>query len=193
MQCYQRAFDCVLGSLVFSIGLVSISGEGHSNPLQYSCLENPMDRRALQAAVHRVAQSQIWLKWLIMHMSLSYPSSVLPLLTHNELVTPQWVFKSQMQIEWNQVWYSRAETLFRIKELRRESFALKIPSLQREESKRILKGKRQTHHQGPGKGWKLLGADGGSWGMGSLRHFFSQDINALCLADYKSSHLGWRS
>ena len=77
--------------------------------------------------------------------------------------------------------------------MRRESFALKIPLLQREESKRILKGRRQTHHQGPGKGWKLLGADGGSWGMGSLRHFFSQDINALCLADYKSSHLGWRS
>ena len=143
-QCYQRTFDCVLGPLVFSIGLVSISGEGHSNPLQYSSLKNPMDREALQTAVHRVAQSQTWLKWLSMHMCLSYASSVLPLLTHNELVTPQWVFslESQMQIEWNQVWYSRAETLFRIKELRRESFALKIHSLQREESKRILKGRR---------------------------------------------------
>ena len=28
------------------------------NPLQYSCLENPMDREARQAMVHRVAQSQ---------------------------------------------------------------------------------------------------------------------------------------
>ena len=125
---------------------MSISGEGHSNPLQYSCLENPMDRGILQAAVHRVAQSQTQLKWLTMHMCLSYASSVLPLLTHNELVTPQWVFclKSQMQIEWNQVWHSRAKTLFRIKELRRESFVLTIPSLQREESKRILKGRRQV-------------------------------------------------
>ena len=39
-------------------------GEGHGNPLHYSCLENPMDRGALQAAVHVVAQSRTWLKWL---------------------------------------------------------------------------------------------------------------------------------
>ena len=32
-------------------------GEGHGNPLQYSCLENSMDRRAWQAAVHGVAKS----------------------------------------------------------------------------------------------------------------------------------------
>ena len=30
----------------------------NSNPLQYSCLENPMDRGAWQATVHRVAKSQ---------------------------------------------------------------------------------------------------------------------------------------
>ena len=35
----------------------------HSNN---SCLENPMDRGAWWAAVHRVAQSQTWLKWLSM-------------------------------------------------------------------------------------------------------------------------------
>ena len=33
------------------------SGGEHSNPLQYSCLENPMDREAWQATAHRVAQS----------------------------------------------------------------------------------------------------------------------------------------
>ena len=33
-------------------------GGGHSNPPQYSCLENPMDRGAWQATVHKVAQSQ---------------------------------------------------------------------------------------------------------------------------------------
>ena len=32
-------------------------GEGHSNPLQYSCLGNPMDRGAWWATVHRVAES----------------------------------------------------------------------------------------------------------------------------------------
>ena len=33
------------------------SGEGHGNPLQYSCLEDPMDREAWWASVHRVAES----------------------------------------------------------------------------------------------------------------------------------------
>ena len=35
------------------------SGEGIGNPLQYSCLENPMDRWAWWATVHRVAKSRI--------------------------------------------------------------------------------------------------------------------------------------
>ena len=33
-------------------------GGGHGNPLQYSCLENPMDRVAWWATVHMVAKSQ---------------------------------------------------------------------------------------------------------------------------------------
>ena len=37
-------------------------GEGHGNPLQYSCLENPMDGGAWPATVHRVANSRAWLK-----------------------------------------------------------------------------------------------------------------------------------
>ena len=37
-------------------------GEGHSNPFQYSCLENPMDRGAQQAMVYRVTKSQRQLK-----------------------------------------------------------------------------------------------------------------------------------
>ena len=32
-------------------------GGGHGNPLQYSCLENPMDRAAYQAAVRKVTKS----------------------------------------------------------------------------------------------------------------------------------------
>ena len=39
-------------------------GGGHSNSLQYSCLENPMDRGAWWATVHRVAESQTRLKQL---------------------------------------------------------------------------------------------------------------------------------
>ena len=37
-------------------GLVRSSGEGHGNPLQFSCLENPMDGGAWQAILHRVAR-----------------------------------------------------------------------------------------------------------------------------------------
>ena len=32
-------------------------GRGHGNPLQYSCLENPMERGAWSATIHRIAQS----------------------------------------------------------------------------------------------------------------------------------------
>ena len=39
-------------------------GEGNGNPLQYSCLENPMDGGAWWAAVYGVAQSQTRLKRL---------------------------------------------------------------------------------------------------------------------------------
>ena len=35
---------------------------GHGNPLQYSCLESPMDRGTWQATVHRVAKSWTQLK-----------------------------------------------------------------------------------------------------------------------------------
>jgi len=34
------------------------SGGGHGNPLKYSCLENPMDRGAWWAIIHRTAKSQ---------------------------------------------------------------------------------------------------------------------------------------
>ena len=38
------------------------TGGGHGNTLQYSCLENPIDRGAWQAAVHRVTKGQTQLK-----------------------------------------------------------------------------------------------------------------------------------
>ena len=42
-------------------------GGGCDNPFQYSWLENPKDRGAWWAIIHRVAKSQTWLKWLSMH------------------------------------------------------------------------------------------------------------------------------
>ena len=44
--------------LILGLGR-SPGGGGHGNPLQYSCLENPMDRGAWWSAVHRVAKSTI--------------------------------------------------------------------------------------------------------------------------------------
>ena len=43
-------------------GLGRFPGGGHGNPLQYSWLENPMDRGACWATVHRVAKSRTRLK-----------------------------------------------------------------------------------------------------------------------------------
>ena len=48
-------------------GLGRSPGEGHGNPLQYSCLEKPKDRGAWWATVHEVAKSQAQLKQLSMH------------------------------------------------------------------------------------------------------------------------------
>ena len=46
-------------------------GGGRDNPLQNSCLENPMDRGAWWATVHSVAKSQTRLKQLRVHTFLS--------------------------------------------------------------------------------------------------------------------------
>ena len=49
---------CNAGDLVFIPGSGRFSGEGNGNPLQYSCLENSMDRGAWQVTVHGVPKSQ---------------------------------------------------------------------------------------------------------------------------------------
>ena len=55
------------------VGLIPGSGRsprgGHGNPLQYSCLENPTDRGAWWAIVHRVTKIRTRLKQLSMHCS----------------------------------------------------------------------------------------------------------------------------
>ena len=65
---HKRAFQVVLvvknlparaGDLrdMGSVLELGRSSGGHGNPLQYSCLEDPTDREALQATVRRVAES----------------------------------------------------------------------------------------------------------------------------------------
>ena len=41
------------------LGSGRFPGGGHGNPLQYSCLENPMDRGTWQAMVHRIEELAI--------------------------------------------------------------------------------------------------------------------------------------
>ena len=48
-------------SIVIWPMLGSWAGEGNGTPLQYSCLENPMDGGAWETAVHGVSKSQKWL------------------------------------------------------------------------------------------------------------------------------------
>ena len=52
---------CSAGDLGLIPGSARCPGEGNGNPLQYSCLENSMNRGAWRAAVHGVAKSWRWL------------------------------------------------------------------------------------------------------------------------------------
>ena len=53
-----KASACNEGDLGSIPGSGRSPGEGNGNPLQYSCLENPMDREAWWATVHGVAKNQ---------------------------------------------------------------------------------------------------------------------------------------
>ena len=67
-------------------GMIPVSGrfpgEGNGNPLQYSCLENPIDRGAWQATVHGVAKSQTGLSDFT--FTLVIQNSIIFLLTNHE-------------------------------------------------------------------------------------------------------------
>ena len=49
---------CNVRDLGLILGLGRSPGKGNGSPLQYSCLENPMDRQAWQATVYEVTKSQ---------------------------------------------------------------------------------------------------------------------------------------
>ena len=53
-----KEFACNVGDSCSTSGWGRSPGEGNDNPLQYSCLENSMDRGTWQATVHGFAKSQ---------------------------------------------------------------------------------------------------------------------------------------
>ena len=63
-------------------------GGGHGNPLQYSCLENSMDRRAWWAMVHGVTNSWTWLKQLSMQ---SIPFNATDDMVRGQTMEIQWL------------------------------------------------------------------------------------------------------
>ena len=65
---------CNAGGPVLSPGSERCPGEGNDNPLQYSCLDSPLDREAFKAIVHRVTKSHTRLKWLFLLLSCSFVS-----------------------------------------------------------------------------------------------------------------------
>ena len=60
-----KASACNAGDLGSIPVLGRSPGEGNGNPLQYSCLENPMDREAWWATVHGVAKNRTQLLELV--------------------------------------------------------------------------------------------------------------------------------
>ena len=63
-DCSHEIKRCLLLGRKVMTNLDSIFGEGNGTPLQYSCLENPMDRGAWWAGVHGIAKSRTRLKRL---------------------------------------------------------------------------------------------------------------------------------
>ena len=89
-------------------------GGGHGNPLQYSCLENPIDRGAWWATVHRAGKSWTQLKQHNMHAQTSGHGSLSPatllgfhwnLLTHYDIsysysTTKRFLISLHSQHQW---------------------------------------------------------------------------------------------
>ena len=103
-----KASTCNAGDLGLIPGSGRSPGEGNGNPLQYSCLENPMDGGACRATVHGVAKSrtrltdftftfQVFLEFLLLHSSpLSWKGHLFWLLVLRGLIGLQRTIQLQL-------------------------------------------------------------------------------------------------
>ena len=78
-----KASVCNAGDPDSIPGLGSSPGEGKDSPLQYSCLENPIDRGAWCTAVHGVTKSQTWLSDFTFTLVFSMYSVITSLNSNN--------------------------------------------------------------------------------------------------------------
>ena len=72
-----RVTVCIIIVVIYWALLWLDIGEGNGNPLQYCCLENPMDRGAWWATVHRVAKSPTRLSESLVLLDIALESGVL--------------------------------------------------------------------------------------------------------------------
>ena len=78
---WLHSFPFLWAAIATSITSIFVTWDGNDNPLQYSCLENPMDRQAWRATVHGAAKCQTGLNnfnW--MHASFIFA-----------FLTPRWL------------------------------------------------------------------------------------------------------
>ena len=106
-----KASACPGGDLSSIPGLGTSPGEGNGNPLQFSCLENPMDRRGWQAAVYGF--TRIGHDWRLSTQYMSIESGMLSnrlILSHSLLFPSIFlsfrVFSNEwaLHIKWPKYW-----------------------------------------------------------------------------------------
>ena len=121
---YLEIYTTLAGDLGLICGLGRSLGEGNGYSLQYSGLENSMDRGAWQAIVHGVAKSQTWLSdfHLTAHHCtnrMKTKKSLMDLLRRSPLVTfawvsvERWVVKATLKwVEWNNRKWEKCSNTF---------------------------------------------------------------------------------
>ena len=189
------------GDTVSIPGLGRCPGGGNGTPLQYSCLDNPMNRGAWRATVHGVAKSQIWLSihaqcflcgshenWLENHYLInmcrdSWVASSLANLhiqSENLLATLWWQIKVSHgpQSLGNAWWLGQAISIIGILPLTSEEELKSLLMKVKEESKNVgLKfniQKTKIMASGPITPWEIDEEMGNRWGKSgnSVRLYF---------------------
>ena len=93
-----KASACNVGDLGSIPGLGRSPGEGNGNPLQYSCLVNPMDGGAWWATVHGVAKSRTRLSdFTSLHFMLHHNIATAPSIqSKSKIVFPIWYLTNEV-------------------------------------------------------------------------------------------------